>query len=97
MSALSKSAPLSLAVLLAAAAVAQGSDTKEVHRTLAIDRDGRVSVKTYKGSVTVTTWDKPEIRVDALGVADTKLEPGAMLVAHLRQGTVTATELHQVG
>lgn len=66
MSALSKSAPLSLAVLLAAAAVAQGSDTKEVHRTLAIDRDGRVSIKTYKGSVTVTTWDKPEIRVDAL-------------------------------
>lgn len=31
---------------------------------------------------------------DALGVADTKLEPGSMLVVHLRQGTVTATELH---
>ncbi|GAA1757848.1 NUDIX hydrolase [Nocardioides hankookensis] len=33
---------------------------------------------------------------DALGVSDTKLEPGAMLVAHLRQGTVTATELHRL-
>jgi 8-oxo-dGTP diphosphatase len=34
---------------------------------------------------------------DALGVADTKLEPGSMLVVHLRQGTVTATELHRLG
>ena len=33
--------------------------------------------------------------LDALGVADTKLEPGAMLVVHLRQGTVTATEVHR--
>ena len=32
---------------------------------------------------------------DALGVDDTKLEPGSMLVVHLRQGTVTATELHR--
>ncbi|WP_036508122.1 NUDIX hydrolase [Nocardioides sp. URHA0020] len=35
--------------------------------------------------------------LDALGVADTKLEPGAMLVVHLRQGTVTATEVHRIG
>ena len=34
---------------------------------------------------------------DALGVADTKLEPGSMLVVHLRQGTVTATEVHRIG
>jgi 8-oxo-(d)GTP phosphatase len=34
---------------------------------------------------------------DALGVADSKLDPGMMLVAHLRQGTVTATELHRIG
>ncbi|GAA4708194.1 NUDIX hydrolase [Nocardioides conyzicola] len=33
--------------------------------------------------------------LDALGVADTKLDPGAMLVVHLRQGTVTATEVHR--
>jgi 8-oxo-dGTP diphosphatase len=35
--------------------------------------------------------------LDALGLEDTKLEPGAMLVVHLRQGTVTATELHRTG
>lgn len=32
--------------------------------------------------------------LDALGVADVSLEPGAMLVAHHRKGTVLATELH---
>ncbi|GAA4739977.1 NUDIX hydrolase [Nocardioides endophyticus] len=35
--------------------------------------------------------------LDALGLEDTKLEPGSMLVVHLRQGTVTATELHRTG
>lgn len=34
---------------------------------------------------------------DALGVEETKLDPATMLVVHLRQGTVTATELHRLG
>jgi len=34
---------------------------------------------------------------DALGIDDTKLEPASMLVVHLRQGTVTATEVHRAG
>jgi 8-oxo-dGTP diphosphatase len=34
---------------------------------------------------------------DALGIDDTKLEPASMLVVHLRQGTVTATEVHRTG
>jgi hypothetical protein len=65
MSALSNTAILSFATLLTAASSAQAADTKEVHRTLALDRDGRVSVNTYKGSITVTTWERPEVRVDA--------------------------------
>ncbi len=64
MSVLSKTASLAGIVLLAAAA-AQAADVKEVHRTIPLDRDGRVSVNTYKGSVTVTTWDRPEVSVDA--------------------------------
>ena len=66
MNALSKAAFGSVAVFLMAAAAAQASDTKEVHKTMALERDGRVSVHTYKGSVTVTTWDRPEVRVDAV-------------------------------
>jgi 8-oxo-(d)GTP phosphatase len=34
---------------------------------------------------------------DALGLTETKLDPGAMLVAHLRDGTVVATEVHRTG
>jgi hypothetical protein len=64
MTTLSKATFLSLALPLAAAA-AQAADTKEVHRTLTLGRDGHVAINTYKGSVTVTTWDKPEVRVDA--------------------------------
>jgi hypothetical protein len=33
--------------------------------------------------------------LDALGVPDVKLEPGAMLVAHHRKGRVVASELLQ--
>jgi len=33
---------------------------------------------------------------DSLGVPDPRLEPGSMLVAHLRQGRVIATERHDI-
>jgi hypothetical protein len=65
MNALSKAAFLSFALPLAATA-AQAADTKEVHRTVALARDGRVAINAYKGTITVTTWDKPEVRVDAV-------------------------------
>ena len=53
------------ALALSVAAGAQASDIKEVHKTLALDKDGRVSIHTYKGSVAVTTWDRPEVQIDA--------------------------------
>jgi Putative adhesin len=65
MTALSKAAFLSLALPLAAG-MAHAADTKEVHRTLTLAADGRVAIDAYKGSITVTTWDKPEVRVDAV-------------------------------
>ena len=65
MSAHSRTASLSFVVLLAAGAAAQAADVKEVHQTVPLERDGSVTVNTYKGTVTVTTWDKPEVRVDA--------------------------------
>lgn len=53
------------ALALSFAAGAQASDVKEVHKTLALEKDGRLSVNTYKGSITVTTWDRPEVKIDA--------------------------------
>ena len=51
-------------VLLAAAGGLAAGQTKEVHKTLPLAADGRVWVDTYKGSVRVTTWDRPEVQVD---------------------------------
>jgi hypothetical protein len=44
--------------------------SKEIHRTIVLDRDGRVSIETYKGSVHVTAWDRAEVEVTASIVAD---------------------------
>ena len=54
---------LSLALLCASLAVAQ--ESREVQKSGPFSRDGRLSVDTYKGSVTVTPWDKDEIRITA--------------------------------
>src|SRR5438445_11000930 len=47
-------------LLLLPAGLAQAADTKEVHKTVPLDRDGRVSIETFKGSITVTTWERTE-------------------------------------
>jgi len=52
-----------LGLLLAAPSVAEGNDVKEVHRTLALDANGKVSLETFKGSIDVTVWDRNEIDV----------------------------------
>jgi hypothetical protein len=66
MSNLSRTAAVAGAALLfTVAAVAQAADVKEVHKTIALDRDGSLSVKTFKGSIAITTWDKPEVKLDA--------------------------------
>ena len=53
--------PAALAILVAA--LAQGTDSKEIQQTIPLDRDGHLSIENYKGSITVTTWEKPEVRM----------------------------------
>jgi hypothetical protein len=48
---------------------AWGQETKEVRKSGPLNPDGKVYVDTYKGSITVTTWDKAEIDIYA------KIEP----------------------
>jgi hypothetical protein len=58
-------APL-LAILSLQPALAFASPpAKEIHKTLALDAAGEVSIKTHKGSVAVTTGDKAEVKIDA--------------------------------
>jgi DUF4097 and DUF4098 domain-containing protein YvlB len=53
------------ALLFALTAAAQASDVKEVHKTIALAKDGNLRIKTFKGSIAITTWDRPEVKVDA--------------------------------
>ena len=60
-----------VAILLAApGAISAETASRDVHRTAALARDGRVEIETYKGSVKVTGWDRLEAEVTARIVAD---------------------------
>lgn len=51
-------------LLLGAGAIAVG-EVREFHKELPLDPSGRVSVETYKGSITVSTWEKPRVEIHA--------------------------------
>ena len=63
--------PAVLALLVGT--VAQAADSKEVHQTIPLDRDGHLSIENFKGSISVTTWDRPEVemgvRIDPDGLS----------------------------
>ena len=43
--------------------------SREVHRTVALEKHGRVEIDTYKGSVKATTWDRLSVGITARIVA----------------------------
>lgn len=49
--------------------ITYGQEVKEYEETLPFDPDGKVSIDTYKGTITVETWDKNEVYFHA------KVEP----------------------
>jgi hypothetical protein len=74
MSRLARMATSVAALLLAA--VATADETKEIRREMPLDPDGRVTIETYKGSVTVTAWDQPRVELLArIEADDTSWEP----------------------
>jgi putative adhesin len=59
------------ALLLAVPGIlAGGTASKEIHKTVPLDRNGRVDIETYKGSVKVTAWDRAEADITARIEAD---------------------------
>jgi hypothetical protein len=54
-----------LILCLAGAATSLGQAGKEIRKTLPLPADGRLSIDTFKGSVTITTWDSPQVEVVA--------------------------------
>jgi DUF4097 and DUF4098 domain-containing protein YvlB len=66
-----------IAALLTLAVGAHASDhrgelTEEFHQTYAITADGRVELANINGDVHISSWDRNEIKVDAVKYADTK-------------------------
>jgi hypothetical protein len=58
-----------LAVILFSVTTSLSQKTKEVRKTVDLNADGRVSIDTYKGSITIETWEKPQVDILA------KIEP----------------------
>jgi hypothetical protein len=62
---------LALAVLLILpVAMSIGQDSREVKQAVPLDSDGKVIIDTYKGSIRIETWDKPEVNITAYIEAD---------------------------
>lgn len=66
-----------LGALLALGLQAHGSDhrgslSEEFHQTYAITADGRVELDNINGDVHISSWDRNEVKIDAIKYADTK-------------------------
>jgi len=66
-----------LCALLTFALAAHASDhrgalTEEFHQTYAITPDGRIDLDNINGDVHISSWDRNEVKVDAVKYADTK-------------------------
>lgn len=61
-----------LAFALGAHASDRGSLTEEFHQTYAITSDGRVELDNINGDVHISSWDRNEVKVDAVKFADSK-------------------------
>ena len=65
-----KSISILFALLIFGYSAVSAQNFKEFDKTFPIEKDGRVSVDTYKGEIRVETWDKPEVHVYAKMVPD---------------------------
>src|SRR5215467_10724558 len=54
-----------LGLFVSIATVCLGQGVKEVRKTVPLPPDGTVSIDTFKGSLTVTAWDNPQVEVYA--------------------------------
>ena len=50
----------------------QGAFTEELHQSYALTPDGRVELDNINGAVHISTWDRNEVKVDAVKYADSK-------------------------
>ena len=63
---------LFILALAARASDHEGKVTEELHKTYALTSDGRIEVDNINGAVHISTWDRNEVKVDAVKYADSK-------------------------
>jgi hypothetical protein len=82
-----KTAILSVLAWVGAFAV-QAADSKVINQTVPLDRNGRVYLENYKGSITVTIWDRPEVaisvHIDPYGRASDAIEMKKVALTEIR-------------
>ncbi|HLX13087.1 MAG TPA: DUF4097 family beta strand repeat-containing protein [Bacteroidota bacterium] len=57
-----------ISLLFASFALSQAS--REIKKTVDLNKDGELAIDTYKGSITIATWDKPQVEITARIEAD---------------------------
>ncbi len=75
--ALNLRATLGAVTLIACAVAATAADhggalTEEFHQTYALSADGRIALDNINGDVHISSWDRNEVKVDAVKYANTK-------------------------
>jgi hypothetical protein len=60
-----RTAVVCLAILALPLAGAVAGPTKEFHKVVAFDGSGRLSVSSHNGTIRVTTWNQPNVKIDA--------------------------------
>jgi hypothetical protein len=53
-------------------AVLQGDETEKFEQTYPLNANGRISVDNVNGSITVDAWDKNEVRLEAVKIANSR-------------------------
>jgi len=72
-----------LALVIILPATLAAADFKEVNRTVSLSQTGAVTVQNHKGSIHVSTWDRPEVEIKARIEA----EPGSSMDRRRFDGT----------
>lgn len=76
---------------LVLAAPAAADDLREVRKTVDLAANGRVSVETFKGSIDVSTWDRPQAEIVA------RIEPDDSDTARAQREKIRETEIRIEG
>ncbi|MGZ7033535.1 MAG: hypothetical protein ACXVIJ_16350, partial [Thermoanaerobaculia bacterium] len=56
---------ITLVLLLLAIAPMTMAAERRIHKLMPLDANGRVLIGTHNGSITVTTWNQPNVDIDA--------------------------------